>query len=216
MTVAVKICGIASADAMDAACAAGADYVGLNFYPPSPRYLSVARAAELARRTAPGVRRVGVFVDATELVIEETLEAVPLEALQFHGSETPERVATARVRFGLPVIRAVKLAVPGDLAAAAAFEAVADMILFDAKPPTDRPDALPGGNATAFDWHILAGYRGRRPWGLSGGLTPANVARAVAMTGADLLDVASGVESAPGVKDPGLIAAFVAAARAAG
>jgi phosphoribosylanthranilate isomerase len=214
MGLAVKICGINSASAMRAAVSAGADYVGLMFYPPSPRYLAVAEAAELAVIVPKGIRRVGVFVDAPANVIEETLEDVALEVLQLHGSESPATVAAIRERFGLPVIRAVKLAKPGDLAVAQAFEDVADMILFDAKPPPEMIEALPGGNALAFDWRLLAGYRGRRPWLLSGGLTAENLAEAVAITGAAMVDVSSGVETAPGAKDPALIKAFIAAARA--
>ena len=216
MGLAVKICGINSAAAMTAAVAAGADYVGLMFYPPSPRYLAVAEAAALAALVPDGIRRVGVFVDAPANVIEETLEDVALEVLQLHGSETPAVVAAIRARFGLPVIKAIKLAGPGDLAVAQAFEDVADMILFDAKAPPEMIEALPGGNALVFDWRLLAGYRGRRPWLLSGGLTAGNLAEAVAVTGAAIVDVSSGVETAPGVKDPALIAAFVAAARALG
>jgi phosphoribosylanthranilate isomerase len=216
MGLAVKICGINSAAAMTAAAAAGADYVGLMFYPPSPRYLAVAEAAALAALVPDGIRRVGVFVDAPANVIEETLEDVALEVLQLHGSETPAVVAAIRARFGLPVIKAIKLAGPGDLAVAQAFEDVADMILFDAKAPPEMIEALPGGNALVFDWRLLAGYRGRRPWLLSGGLTAGNLAEAVAVTGAAIVDVSSGVETAPGVKDPALIAAFVAAARALG
>jgi phosphoribosylanthranilate isomerase len=216
MGLAVKICGINSAAAMTAAAAAGADYVGLMFYPPSPRYLAVAEAAALAALVPDGIRRVGVFVDAPANVIEETLEDVALEVLQLHGSETPAVVAAIRARFGLPVIKAIKLAGPGDLAVAQAFEDVADMILFDAKAPPEMIEALPGGNALVFDWRLLAGYRGRRPWLLSGGLTAGNLAEAVAVTGAAIVDVSSGVETAPGVKDPALIAAFIAAARALG
>jgi len=214
MGLAVKICGINSAAAMTAAVSAGADYVGLMFYPPSPRYLAVAEAAELAALVPAEIRRVGVFVDAPANVIEETLEDVPLEVLQLHGSETPATVAAIRERFGLPVIRAVKLACADDLAAAARFEDVADMILFDAKPPPEMKDALPGGNALSFDWRLLAGYGGKLPWLLSGGLTAANLAEAVGITGATMVDVSSGVETAPGAKDPALITAFIAAARA--
>lgn len=214
MSIKVKICGINSKPAMTAALTAGADYVGLMFYPPSPRYLSVAAAAELSRMVPKTIRRVGVFVDAPENVIEETLDDVGLDALQLHGSESVEQVAAIADRFGLPVIRAVKLAAPDDLKAAAAFEDVADMLLFDAKPPPERTDALPGGNALSFDWTMLSGYLGRRPWFLSGGLTAANLARAVAITGAAMVDVSSGVETRPGAKDPALIADFIAAARA--
>ncbi len=214
MAIAVKICGINSEAAMAAAVSHGAAYVGLMFYPHSPRFLGLAEAAELAALVPAGVRRVGVFVDAPEDVIEDTLEAVPLEALQFHGHETTDQITSARDRFGLPVIRAVKLAGRDDLAAAAAFEDAADMILFDAKPPSGMAYALPGGNALSFDWDLLAGYRGRKPWILSGGLRAQNLGEAVAVTGAHMVDVSSGVETAPGVKDPELIAAFLAAARA--
>lgn len=214
MSIKVKICGINSKPAMSAALTAGADYVGLMFYPPSPRYLSVAAAAELSRMVPKTIRRVGVFVDAPENVIEETLDDVGLDALQLHGSESVEQVTAIADRFGLPVIRAVKLATPDDLKTAAAFEDVADMLLFDAKPPPERTDALPGGNALSFDWTMLSGYLGRRPWFLSGGLTAGNLARAVAITGAAMVDVSSGVETRPGAKDPALIADFIAAARA--
>ena len=214
MTLAVKICGINSDAAMAAAVAARVDCVGLIFYPPSPRFLTRDAAARLARQVPQGIRRVGVFVDAPDQMIAETLKEVALDALQLHGAETPARVADIRARFALPVIRAVKLAGPDDLAAARAFADAADMLLFDAKPPPDMADALPGGNAISFDWRLLAGYRGTRPWMLSGGLTAANLAQAVPITGARAVDVSSGVETAPGVKDPALITAFAAAARA--
>ena len=214
MTLAVKICGINSDAAMAAAVAARVDYVGLMFYPPSPRYLTRPDAARLARQVPQGIRRVGVFVDAPDQMIAETLNEVALDALQLHGAETPARVADIRARFALPVIRAVKLAGPDDLAAARAFADAADMLLFDAKPPPDMAGGLPGGNAISFDWRLLAGYRGTRPWMLSGGLTAANLAQAVPITGARAVDVSSGVETAPGVKDPALITAFAAAARA--
>lgn len=216
MAVRFKICGINSETAMQAAIEARADFVGLMFYPPSPRYLGVADAARLAAMVPKGMQRVGVFVDAPENVIEETLDDVGLDILQLHGSESPEAAAAIRARFGLPVIRAVKLATPDDLAVAKAQEAVADMLLFDAKPPPEMTGALPGGNAISFDWRMLAGYRDAKPWMLSGGLTAANLAQAVAITGAEMVDVSSGVESRPGVKEPALIAAFAAAARAAG
>lgn len=216
MALSVKICGINDEASMEAACDGGTDYVGLNFYPPSPRFVGDARAAELAAIAQSRARCVGVFVDAPENVIEEVLETVALDALQFHGSETPEQVTAARQRFGLPVIRAIKLAASGDLDVAATFEAVADMLLFDAKPPPDLTTALPGGNAVSFDWRILADYRGKTPWALSGGLTAENLPRAVAITHARMVDVSSGVESAPGVKDPARIRAFLDAARALG
>jgi phosphoribosylanthranilate isomerase len=213
MTVAVKICGINSAAAMTAAVTGGAAHVGLMFYPPSPRFLSLRQAAELAAMVPDGITRVGVFVDAGADTIARTLEAVPLDVLQLHGHETANEITSLRDQFGLPVIRAIKLAKAEDLATAVALEAVADMILFDALPPADMTDALPGGNALSFDWTLLKDYRGTRPWLLSGGLTADNLAKAVTVTGARIVDVSSGVETAPGVKNPALIDAFLAAAR---
>ena len=212
MTLAVKICGVNSAEAMTAAVAGGAAYVGLMFYPPSPRFLEAEAAAGLAAPVPAGVKRVGVFVDEPDEVIERILAAVPLEMLQFHGTEPPERVHRARARFGLPVIKAVKLASAADLAAARAYEQAADMLLFDAKPPADMSGVLPGGNALTFDWRLLKGSAWDRPWLLSGGLTAENLAEAVAVTGARIVDVSSGVESAPGRKDAARIRAFLGAA----
>ncbi|MFT5540038.1 MAG: phosphoribosylanthranilate isomerase [Alphaproteobacteria bacterium] len=213
MPIAVKICGINSAPAMTAAITGGAAHVGLMFYPPSPRFLSLTQAAELAALVPDGITRVGVFVDAGADTIARTLEAVPLDVLQLHGHETADEITVLRDRFGLPVIRAIKLAGAADLATAVALEAVADMILFDALPPADMVGALPGGNALSFDWTLLKDYRGTRPWLLSGGLTAENLAKAIAVTGARIVDVSSGLESAPGVKNPAMIGAFLAAAR---
>lgn len=213
MTVRVKICGITGEESMDAAIEGGAAYVGLMFYPPSPRFLSLDAAAKLAARVPDGVTRVGVFVDPIDAVLGETLAGVPLDALQLHGAETPERVAEIRQRFSRPIIKAVKIAGPEDLAQARAQEGVADILLFDAKPPADLRDALPGGNALAFDWRIIAGQTWARPWMLSGGLDADNLAEAVAISGAKMVDVSSGVERAPGVKDTGLIRAFLDRAR---
>jgi phosphoribosylanthranilate isomerase len=209
MAVSVKICGINSPEAMAAAVKGGAGLVGLNFYPPSPRFVSLDDAAALAKLAPKGVRRVGVFVDEPDEVIARTLDAVPLDMLQFHGNETPERVIEARARFDRPVIKAVKIAGTDDLNEARAHEDAADMLLFDAKPPLDMAGALPGGNALAFDWDIIAGQTWARPWMLSGGLDAANLAQAVDTSGAALVDVSSGVESAPGRKDPTLIRAFL-------
>jgi phosphoribosylanthranilate isomerase len=181
----------------------------LNFYPPSPRFLSLDDAAALAKLAPKGVRRVGVFVDEPDEVIARILDTVPLDALQFHGNETPARVIEARARFDRPVIKAVKIAGTDDLNEARAHEVAADMLLFDAKPPLDMAAALPGGNALAFDWDIIAGESWARPWMLSGGLDAANLAEAVDTSGAAVVDVSSGVESAPGCKDPVLIRAFL-------
>jgi len=160
MSLTVKICGINSPDTMTAAVTNGADYVGLMFYPPSPRFLGVSEAAKLAALVPATIRRVGVFVDAPANVIEETLEAVPMEALQLHGSESPEQVMRTKERFGLPLIKAVRLAGAEDLETARTYEGIADIILFDAKPPASMTGALPGGNAISFDWNLLAGWQG--------------------------------------------------------
>lgn len=213
MSLTVKICGINSPEAMSAAVTGGADYVGLMFYPPSPRFLGVSEAAKLAALVSATIRRVGVFVDAPANVIEETLEAVPMEALQLHGSESPEQVMRTKERFGLPLIKAVRLAGAEDLETARTYEGIADIILFDAKPPASMTGALPGGNAISFDWNLLAGWQGSTPWMLSGGLDAGNLAQAVKITHARAVDVSSGVESAPGTKDPAKIRAFLNAAR---
>lgn len=212
MPVTVKICGINAPDAMEAAIQGDAGYVGMMFYPASPRFLALDEAARLAALVPDGIQRVGVFVDAPDEVIARTLDAVPIDMLQLHGVEPPRRVAEIRNRFGLPVIKAIKIAGADDLAEARIHESAADMLLFDAKPPVEMADALPGGNALAFDWRIIAGHRWPRPWMLSGGLTAANLGQAVTTSGAAHVDVSSGVETAPGRKDPALIRAFIQAA----
>jgi phosphoribosylanthranilate isomerase len=209
-SVAIKICGIATADALDAAIAARADYVGFNFFPPSPRNLRLREAAELAPRAAGRIVKVGVFVDAEDAVIADAVEAAGLEALQLHGAETPQRVAEVKSRFGLPVWKVLPIAAGRDVGLAPAYQDAADFILFDAKTPKGT---LPGGMGLAFDWSLLALYRGATPWGLAGGLTPENVAEAIGITGAPLVDTSSGVESSPGIKDVDKIRAFCAAAR---
>ena len=188
---------------------AGIAYAGLNFFPPSPRFLTPARARAVALAAPPGLARVGLFVDPGDEELAATLDTVPLDMIQLHGHETPARVAEVRARFGLPVIKAVGVADAGDLPALDIHARVADLLLVDAKPP--RGAALPGGNGLTFDWRLIAGRRWPVPWLLAGGLNPANVAEAVRLTGARQVDVASGVESAPGVKDAGKVAAFVAA-----
>ncbi len=211
MTVAAKICGIGSAAAMDAAIAGGARYIGLVFYPPSPRYVTPAAAAALAAPVPAGIGKVGLLVDADDSTIAGITDQVALDMLQLHGGETPGRVAAIKARFGLPVMKAIKIAGAEDLAAVDAYADSADMILFDAKPPQDMAGALPGGNALAFDWNLLAGRTWPLPWMLSGGLDAANVAAAVATSGAPAVDVSSGVEARPGDKDPAKIGAFLGA-----
>jgi len=211
MTVAAKICGISSAEAMAAAVDGGAHYVGLVFYPPSPRYVTTEAAAALAAPVPARVKKVGLLVDADDATIAAILDRVPLDMLQLHGAEGPGRVAAIGAGSGLPVMKAVKVAGADDLDAVDRFAGVADMILFDAKPPKDMKGVLPGGNALAFDWQLLAGRTWPLPWMLSGGLDVANVAEAVAISGAPAVDVSSGVENRPGHKDPEKILAFLAA-----
>jgi phosphoribosylanthranilate isomerase len=215
MSVAAKICGLSTEAAATAAVAGGAAYLGFVFYPPSPRAVTAERAARLCATVPPGVGRVGLFVDAGDDAIAAVLAAAPIDIMQFHGSEIPERVADAKTRFGRPVMKAVAIGGPEDVLAAARYEEVADLLLFDAKPP-HRSDTLPGGNGLAFDWALIAGRSWRRPWMLSGGLTPELLPEAVRISGAAAVDVSSGVERRPGEKDLDRIAAFLAAARALG
>jgi phosphoribosylanthranilate isomerase len=210
--VAVKICGLSDEAAVRAAVAGGADYLGFVFYPPSPRAVSPAAAGRLCAAVPARVTRVGLFVDADDATIDAVLAAAPIDMLQLHGSESAERVADVKARFGRPVMKAVAVASAPDLEVASCCEAVADLLLFDAKPPR-RPGALPGGNGVAFDWGLLTGRRWRRPWLLSGGLTAELLPQAVRLSGARAVDVSSGVESRPGVKDLDKIREFLAAAR---
>lgn len=210
MALLVKICGINTALAADAALRAGADFAGLVFHPKSPRQLSFEGGRALADHLRGRVRLVVLVADADDAWIASTVEAVRPDFLQLHGRETPERAGAIRARFGVPLIKALPVAEAGDLDAASAFEPVADMLLFDAKAPEGL---RPGGHGVAFDWSLLRGRRFSRPWLLAGGLDPRNVARAVAATEPPGVDVSSGVEIAPGVKSSEKIAAFVAAAR---
>jgi len=213
MTIDVKICGITSADALAAARDGGAAFAGFIFYPPSPRHVTPQAAGALAAERGH-LGAVGVVVDLSDAELDALVRAVPLDLLQLHGRETPKRVAEVKARFGLPVMKSIAIAGEGDVARAAAYEDAADRLLFDAKPPKDLKGALPGGNALAFDWRLLAGRSWRRPWMLSGGLDADNVAEAVRISGARAVDVSSGVEQRPGLKDPEKIRRFLAAARA--
>lgn len=210
---AIKICGITTPAALDTAIDARADYSGFVFFPPSPRNLTAGAARELSAHAGGRIGKVGLFVDPDDALLAEAVAAGALDAIQLHGDETPERAVQVRARFGVPVWKVVSVASQADIARAAAYRDAADLILFDAKTP--KGAALPGGMGLRFDWSLLAAYRGPLPWGLAGGLAPDNVAAAVGATGAPLVDTSSGVESAPGVKDPALIAAFCAAARGA-
>lgn len=212
MTVAVKICGLSTEAAVSAAVDGGAAYLGFVFYPPSPRAVDPARAAALCARTPSHVQRVALFVDADDETIAAVLEVAPIDLLQLHGRETPARVAAIKVRFRRPVMKAVAIAGEEDLSRAAHYETVADLLLFDAKPPL-RADALPGGNGLVFDWQLVAGRKWRLPWMLSGGLTAGLLPDAVRISGAAAVDVSSGVERAPGDKDPEKISEFLRVAR---
>lgn len=207
----VKICGLRDVATMQAAVDAGASYVGLVFFPKSPRNVSLSDAVTVACAVPPGIAKVALVVNADDAQLDALTDKVPLDMLQLHGAETPDRVAEIRARYGLPVMKALGVADAGDLAAIDAYAQVADQLLIDAKPPRDAD--LPGGNGLSFDWRLIAGRRWPVPWMLAGGLTAENVAEAVRLTGAQQVDVSSGVESAPGIKDAGKIAAFLAAAK---
>ena len=211
MDLRVKICGLTRPDHVEAAVQAGAAYVGFVLFPKSPRNLTLAQAAALAAVVPPGVARVALTVDMTEPELDAVVEAMPVDVIQLHGHEPPDRVAEVRARYGLPVMKAVGIASEADLPGLDDFLRVADQVLVDAKPP--RGGEVPGGNGLAFDWRLIAGRRWPRPWMLAGGLTPDNLAEAARLTGARQVDVSSGVESAPGLKDPALIRAFLEAAR---
>jgi phosphoribosylanthranilate isomerase len=213
MALLIKICGLKTPDTLDAALDAGADLVGFVFFPPSPRNLGLDAARTLGTRVTGRAGKVALTVDATDGEFSDIVAALKPDMLQLHGRESPERVAALRARFGLPVNKALPIASRDDLAPIHLYESVADYILFDARPP--REATRPGGLGTPFDWTLLRDLALPVPFILSGGLDPANVAEALAITGAAGVDVSSGVEHAPGEKDIGKIAAFVAAARAA-
>ncbi len=212
MAIEVKICGLNAPEAVRAAAVGGARYAGFVFYPPSPRAVTPTEAAALAAPLPPGVAKVGVFVDPDEDLLAAVMGALPLDLIQLHGSEDPRRVATIRERHGCKVMKVFKVSAPEDLEPVSAFASVADLFMFDAKPPKHLDNTLPGGNAIAFDWRILAGRDWPRPWLLSGGLDADNLAEAVAISGARAVDVSSGVEERPGVKSPDRIASFLAEA----
>lgn len=220
MTTLVKICGLSTPETLDCALDAGADFVGFVFYPRSPRNVLVRQATGLVARIEGRARSVALVVDADDRLLAEIAETVKPDLFQAHGSETPDRVARIKSLTGIPVIKAIKVATAADVAAAAAYQDAAAMILFDAKAPEALAGALPGGNGLSFDWTLLGdtadGGPRMQPWMLSGGLTPDTVADAIRITGAPMVDVSSGVESAPGVKDKPLIRKFIEAAKRAG
>ena len=213
MTLLVKICGLKTPDALDAALEAGADMVGFVFFPPSPRHIGPPAASDLGRRVKDRARKVALTVDADDALLASIVDSLQPDILQLHGHETPARVRAIQARFGLPVMKAVAVEVRADLAAAADYSAAADRLLFDARAP--REATRPGGLGKPFDWHLLEGLDLPIPFMLSGGLDPDNVADALRITGAPGVDVSSGVERAPGEKDLGKIRAFVRAARRA-
>lgn len=215
MSVKVKICGLKSEATLAAALDGGADYVGFVFYPPSPRSLPPAEAGRLAHSARGRAKIVALLVDPDDDLLGQVMSALDPDLIQLHGEETPERVSEIRKRWGRPVMKAVSVATRSDADAALRYSAVVDLFLFDAKAPPDLKGALPGGNGIAFDWHALDGVKGKVPFMLSGGLNPDNVAEAIRLTGAELVDVSSGVERKPGEKDPNLIRRFLSAAKQA-
>ncbi len=208
----IKLCGINDVASLEAAIAARADYVGFNFYAPSPRFIRPNLAKALGWQASGKVQRVGVFVNATHTEIHDGVEAGCLDVVQLHGSESPADAATIRDRFDCLVWKVLSVSTAADIARADTYKGAVDMVLFDAKTPKD---ALPGGMGLRFDWSLLSACRGAMSWGLAGGLTADNVADAIRQTGATLVDTASGIESAAGIKDPAKIAAFCAAVRSA-
>jgi phosphoribosylanthranilate isomerase len=211
MPVEVKICGVDRPEAVEAAVAGGARWLGFVFYPRSPRSVGPELAQQLARLVPTGVRTVGLFVEPDDAWLQRVVSMVPLDLIQLHGEETPGRVREIRAAWSIPIMKAIRVGVAADLDIVPAMATVADRLLFDARPPP-KVTALPGGNGIPFDWALLAGRTWPRPWMLSGGLTVANLAEAVAVTGAVAVDVSSGVEDRPGHKDPAMVRDFLAVA----
>ena len=211
-TPAIKICGINTPAALDAAIRARADHVGFVFFATSPRHLAADQTAALGERAEGRISKIGLFVNPDDALLGDAFGAAKLNAIQLHGAETPERAAQIRARFGVPVWKAISVTNAQDVAKAQGYVGAADMVLFDAKTPAGT---LPGGMGLSFDWTLVANWSGPLAWGLAGGLTPANVAEAVRLTGTSLVDTSSGVETAPGVEDDSLIANFCSAVRSA-
>ncbi len=209
--VKVKLCGLTESADVPAAIHAGASYVGFVFFPKSPRHLALQDAAFMAQSVPVGICKVALVVNPEDSDLNHLLDAVPIDMLQLHGDESPDRVAQIQDTYGLPVMKAVGVADETDLPRLEDHLRVADQVLVDAKPPRDA--ALPGGNGLSFDWRLIAGRRWAVPWMLAGGLTPENVAEAIALTGATQVDVSTGIERAPGLKDADKMRAFVAAAK---
>ncbi|MEO0676126.1 MAG: phosphoribosylanthranilate isomerase [Pseudomonadota bacterium] len=212
MRTKIKFCGFTRPVDVRAAVAAGADYIGFNFFEPSPRSASPEAVRAMSEEVSEGVTKVALVVNASDAELDEIVEVARPDMIQLHGAETTARVAEVKARYGLPVMKALAVAAPADVAKIAEYGAVADRLLIDAKPPKDAP--LPGGNGIPFDWSLIADVAWPCPWMLAGGLTAQNVAEAVELTHATTVDLASGVESAPGLKDPARMVAFVEALRA--
>jgi len=210
MKVRAKLCGLTTPDDIDAAAAAGAAYIGLVFFEKSPRNVAIETARSLAIHAPVGLAKVALVVNADDVALDRITDRVPLDMLQLHGSESPERVAAVKARYGLPVMKALGIASRADVARAQLYSGVADQLLLDAKPP--EGEALPGGNGLSFDWRLLEGESWSVPWMLAGGLTPDNVAEAVRRSAARQVDVSSGIETAPGQKRAELMAKFVSEA----
>jgi phosphoribosylanthranilate isomerase len=208
-----KICGLSTADAVAAALAGDASYIGLVFFQKSPRNVTAVDAARLAAPARGRAKVVAVTVDPTNADLDAIVQELRPDLIQLHGKESPARAAEVRARTGAGVVKALSISTADDFAAASAYDGAVDHLMFDAKAPAGAD--LPGGNGVGFDWSLMKGRRFQRPWFLAGGLDPWNVAEAVAASGAPLVDVSSGVERGPGLKDPDLIAAFLTAVRRA-
>ncbi|UZE52386.1 phosphoribosylanthranilate isomerase [Rhodopseudomonas sp. P2A-2r] len=212
MSLIVKICGLSTRETLDAALAARADMVGFVFFPPSPRHIDLDTARALGKQAKGRAVKVALSVDADDALLANSIDALQPQILQLHGKETVARIRDIKQKFGLPVMKAIAVETAADLASLPGYAAVCDRILFDAKPPKDA--TRPGGLGAAFDWHLLEGLKLQLPFLVSGGLDASNVAEAVRVTGAGGVDISSGVERAPGIKDPDMIRAFIRAARA--
>ncbi|MEM6895986.1 MAG: phosphoribosylanthranilate isomerase [Pseudomonadota bacterium] len=209
MSVKIKFCGLKRPEDVRASAEVGAAYAGFNFFPKSPRYVTPEDARSLVRLTPRKMTKVALVVDADDSELDAVLGVAEMDMVQLHGHETPERVSEVKARYGLPVMKVLGVGAPEDVAQIDLFAGVADQLLIDAKPP--KGAVLPGGNGVAFDWRLIADIDWPLPWMLAGGLTAQNVAEAVRLTGATQLDLASGIESAPGIKDVGLMAEFAVA-----
>jgi phosphoribosylanthranilate isomerase len=212
MSLIVKICGLSTRETLDAALAAGADMVGFVFFPPSPRHIDLDTARALGKQAKGRALKVALSVDADDALLANSIDALQPQILQLHGKETVARIRDIKQKFGLPVMKALAVETAADLVSLPGYAAVCDRILFDAKPPQEA--TRPGGLGAAFDWHLLEGLKLQLPFMVSGGLDAGNVAEAVRVTGAGGVDISSGVERAPGIKDPDMIRAFIRAARA--